>query len=65
MGLTATVLREVGMVALCGMSTRGLWDDPVTYNGSRCHMKAYFQTFCFIFVIIVIIELIFIILFKW
>ena len=31
-GLTATVLREVEMVALCGMSTRGLWDGPVTSN---------------------------------
>ena len=54
-GLTATVPTGVGMDALCGMSTRGLWDGPVTYNGGRCHMKPCFQTFCFILVIIVII----------
>ena len=35
----------------CGMSTRGLWDGPVTCNGGRCHMKPCFQTFCFIIVI--------------
>ena len=31
-GLTATIPRGVGMVALCGMLTRGLWDGPVTSN---------------------------------
>ena len=31
-GLTATVPTGLGMVSLCGMSTRGLWDGPVTSN---------------------------------
>ena len=29
----------LGMVSLCGMSTRGLWDGPMTCNGGRCHME--------------------------
>ena len=44
-GLTATVLREVGMVALCGMSTRGLWDGPVTSNVTRSHVFRHLISF--------------------
>ena len=29
----ATVQRALGMVALCGISTSGLWDGSVTCNG--------------------------------
>ena len=46
-GLTATVSRGLGMVALCGMSTRGLWDGTVTSNGGRCHMEAMFLEILF------------------